>query len=274
MKFDFARIEKQIAGFNARLGTGNNIPKAADSSSVKDSAAPLDLNASRRDSSSRIMLEGNYRLSGALIRRGAPLDIYVRGTVTFAPGTYIYGPVRIVSTGPIVIPQDAHLEYAIIYSRMSIEVLSTTGSKVQLISPEVTAGRGARLDYPSAIVSYVFPTDDAKGESRKIALAEDCEIDGCVMMNRRAVQLNDPELIVVGSASKVVGSVYCGEKMTIDGEVIGTVMTEDFYFYESPTRYYGWMRGGVIDRASLPASYLIPIGFETPSLRLEVLDWI
>jgi hypothetical protein len=51
------------------------------------------------------------------------------------------------------------------------------------------------------------------------------------------------------------------------------VMTNDFYFYEQPTQYYGWLRSGRIDRSALPAGFLVPPGF-SEKVHLEVLDWL
>jgi hypothetical protein len=55
--------------------------------------------------------------------------------------------------------------------------------------------------------------------------------------------------------------------------VIGTVIADDFYFYESPTKYYGWLRGGSIDHMALPKGFLIPPGFSSDK-QLAVIDWI
>jgi hypothetical protein len=59
----------------------------------------------------------------------------------------------------------------------------------------------------------------------------------------------------------------------LDGRVIGTVMTKDFFFYQAPTKYSGWLRTGSINRKILPQGFLMPVGFSS-NPQLDVLEWL
>ncbi len=92
-------------------------------------------------------------------------------------------------------------------------------------------------------------------------------------MVQRTIKMTDDDGIVLENGASITGAVYCGEKMTLDGTVVGTVITNDFYFYQSPTRYYGWLRSGTIDRRALPKGYMMPIGLSSDK-QLAVIDWL
>lgn len=280
--FDFVELQMQVEIFDSLLkAAGDNGLLLTSSAPARPAGGGYDFQKMVEGAGPEIVLDRDQVFSGKMVRPGGPLKILVLGAVTFAASAIVYGPVQILSTGPITIPSNVRLEYTILYSQDSIEVLSASECKAQLISPRIAVHSNARLDYPSSIVSWVSPDSViawqdtvAPVEPRTLTLMENAVVEGAVVMNKRPVSLENPELIVLRQASKVIGLVYCDEEMTFDGTVIGTVVTNDFYFYESPTRYFGWIRGGVIDRSCLPEAYLTPIGVTEGNIELDILDWI
>lgn len=280
--FDFPELQTQIEIFDSLLrAAADNASSATWADILQTPSNGNDLEKIAKHNLTQVVLEGNQDFFGKLVRHGGPLRIIVLGSVTFSIGATVYGPVQILSTGPMTIPSEVHIEYPILYSQTSIEVLSSSECKAQLISPKITMDKNARLDYPSSLVSWVSSDSvnllqemDAKTEARTLTLLENAVVEGVVIMNNRPVPLEDPELIVLVPTSKVIGVVYCGEDLTFDGTVIGTVITNDFYFYESPTRYFGWIRDGTINRTLLPEAYLTPVGLTEADIEFDILDWI
>ncbi len=275
----FSELGSQIEKFDSLLNAAqtSDLPKAELPHAV---SGEVDVSVLSAESVEQVVLDGNQILSGSLTRIGRPLRIIVLGNVTFSTGTTIYGPVQILSAGAVEIPSGTRIDYSILYSQSSIEMLSYAKCKAQLIAYRITLDGDAKLVYPSALISWLplegsTSEEDTPGiEPRSITLSTRVVVEGSVLMNKRPVAIEDPELIVVGPESKVIGMIYCGEEMTFDGTVIGTVITNDFYFYESPTRYFGWIRDGTIDRSLLPESYLTPILSAEGSFELDILDWV
>jgi hypothetical protein len=79
-------------------------------------------------------------------------------------------------------------------------------------------------------------------------------------------------MIKVGDNAHVVGLVYSTNRTSISGTVDGMVMTDHFYFYESPTTYINWLKNARIDRTTLPEDFKIPVAF-TNEPRFEILQW-
>ncbi|NIT61401.1 MAG: hypothetical protein GWN00_35910, partial [Aliifodinibius sp.] len=50
--------------------------------------------------------------------------------------------------------------------------------------------------------------------------------------------------------------------VTLTGRVNGTVITERFHFYYSPTDYYNWIRDGVVNRRKLNRHFKLPVFFD------------
>ncbi len=280
--FELPELLMQINAFDSLLkAAGDNDLAAGGEDAIIQLSTCDNLGEIAGDKSTLIVLEGNQDFSGKVVRQGHPLRILVLGSVNISAGAAIYGPVQVLSTGPMTISSDIHIEYPILYSQKSIETLASCECKAQLISPNITIGRNSKLDYPSALVSWITPDSiisgedtTGKSEPRALTLLEGAVVEGAVLMNPRANPLKDPDLIVITPASRIIGSVYCGEKITFDGKLTGTVITNDFYFYESPTKYFGWIRNGLIDREHLPAACLTPVGLVEDDAAFRVLDWI
>jgi hypothetical protein len=71
----------------------------------------------------------------------------------------------------------------------------------------------------------------------------------------------------------VTGVVYSTTRIESDGDIMGSVLTNDFYFYEEPTTYLGWLKRGSIDRVNLPAWYSAPIGVGEGEVPMTVVQW-
>jgi hypothetical protein len=109
--------------------------------------------------------------------------------------------------------------------------------------------------------------------SQGIVIKEQARVEGFVGMIMKGNIIHPEPVVVVSSGATVTGAIYSDGKITLDGTVLGSVLTHDFYFYEAPTTYLGWLRGGIIDRVNLPKGFLAPIGF-CSTFHLDVLDWL
>jgi hypothetical protein len=237
--------------------------------SVEGTRFPRSLDLTQLNGSvSNIDIQGDAVIYGSIIRREKPLTVAVRGSLTISESTSALGLITLISSAALTVPNIVNLEHVILVSEQSIEVRERSTLVGQLIAPKVKIGQNASLLYPSAVVSIAEPAD-----SQYIDLEQGVRVEGIVSLLGLSPTGPTKKLVRLSPEAHVTGCVYSEDMLTLDGEVRGTVITRNLYFYEAPTIYHGWMRMGMIDRPSRPEGFLLPIGFSTTS-QLTVLDWL
>jgi cytoskeletal protein CcmA (bactofilin family) len=178
--------------------------------------------------------------------------------------------VSLFATQEIIVSGWANIEHAILMSGKSIELKPGSTILGQVLSPLVKVDSGAVAKYPSAIIS--FPVDSV-GERQKIEILGGAHVEGLVALVGTSPSSPQDNIVEIQPRAVIIGAAYSENRMTLDGTVIGTVFTKDFYFYEAPTQYLGWVRNGVIDRSALAPSFLVPAQFPGAD-QMDVLDWL
>jgi len=254
----FAKIQKGEAQISSSWGNS----KYVGSSFILD-------NNSVTDELNSIVVNGNLVINNYVKRRPKPLYILCN-RVIFEQGAELKGLVAILSREEIVVPHNVSIQSAILFSSTLVQVDSNCTFSGQILAPAVEISSGARLDYPSTVVS--FQSDDSKIAGQGITLRNGSLVEGALALLTEGNLPIQNTLINIEPGAKVTGAVVCEGAITLDGSVAGTVLTKEFYFYEAPTVYMGWIRTGHINREELPLSYLVPTGFGK-SNKLDVLEW-
>ena len=129
----------------------------------------------------------------------------------------------------------------------------------------------AYLTYPSVLYSQ---KDTYAGGSRSaISLNDQAIIDGTILYPFEPSLINQEQLkVTVDTTALVRGAIYNSGLTELFGTIHGTVITDQFYFYESPTSYFNWIKDATIDLTQRPSGFVIPVGF-SESPRYEILDW-
>lgn len=269
--FENLLLREEIGRFDDLLVKGS--PSSSRSVSILkgDEHMPMEICGDAvPDSSDLLTISGDAVLRGSLVRRARPLIIVVRGNVTIAGSAELKGLVAVVADKHIRILRGASTLHAILYSKMKIEQEAGSEITAQLIAPRIIIEEGARTMYPSVVVSYsstIVQDPDASVTLKKMA-----RVEGSVLCIGSRAETKNPSLVIESGAT-VVGLVYCRGIITLEGRVFGSVFASDFYFFESPTSYFGWIRNGIIDRTALPSRFLAPLGFSQRT-QLNVLDWL
>jgi len=222
------------------------------------------------DSTASVRIGGNVTLGGNVARREHPLRIAVNGRATLGAGVSLRGLVCLSSSQEMYVSGGANMEHAILVSRKSIQL--ETGSVVlgQLISPIIEIDSGSTAKYPSAILS--FPVDSMR-QVQRIRVHSGARVEGLVALAGTGPSSLQENIVEIEPGAVIVGASYSENRTTLDGTVIGSVFTKDFYFYQPPTQYLGWIRSGIINRTALPPGYLVPLLFTTAS-QMDVMDWL
>jgi hypothetical protein len=217
-----------------------------------------------------VVIKGNAIIDNALIRREDPLYIVIDGELTFGTDVRIDGVVCIASSQSMRIHRTAHIDGSILYSRKEVIVEPDAIHSAQIIAPSIQIETGAKMLYPSALISYIKKDNNA--QQKGITIKNNTKVEGTIIVSAEE-STNSSVFLNIESAAKISGFIISNNPITLDGSVDGGVLTKDFYFYESPTTYLGWLRSARIDRDALPKSALMTVGIDSLS-QLQVLDWL
>jgi len=217
-----------------------------------------------------VFIKGEAQIDGILTRREDPLYIIIEGNAAIGVNAHIDGLVCIASYGIMRVYNTAHTDGIVLYSRKEIIIESNAKISSQVIAPSVIIEPGASISYPSALISYVRKNNNEPQKGIKIENGG--QVEGSVVVCVEDIASNDVLLDIEPSA-KISGFVISNTIMTFKGSVDGCVQTRDFYFYETPTTYYGWLRSARIDREALSKGALMTVGIDGLS-KLQILDWL
>lgn len=109
------------------------------------------------------------------------------------------------------------------------------------------------LKFPSLLAAF----------NNGITIDNGSVINGTIMLNTSAEPVTDDNKIIISSDCRVNGFVYSNHYTEINGQVYGTLMTDNFHFYLSPTTYINWINGATISRPAFKGTFIIPVGLDT-----------
>lgn len=155
---------------------------------------------------------------------------------------------------------------------MLIEIKDQAQINAQLVSRgRIVIKDQAYLSYPSLV--YSSSTTYLGEQPEVIHLQDESTVDGMVIYPVETGAFNREQFrIKIDEEATVRGSVYNLGQTELVGSVYGSVLTKQFYFYESPTSYINWLKDAEIDHSKIPKEFVAPIGF-SDSTRYTLLSW-
>ncbi len=224
------------------------------------------------DSIDVVTVPGNAALTGHLTRRMRPLDIMVDGNASVENGARFDGLVAVKAAGEISIKKGAVLTNALIVSRTSIRLMESAVVTGQFIAPSVTVDSNAVARYPSLVMSLPAAAKST-AKRREVVLLGNASVEGWVVLGSQKSNQGVEDIVMIWPRASIKGLLRSDALCSLDGSVTGMVHVRDFHFYQSPTRYYGWLRSAKIDRTGLPTGFLVPPVFSGKP-EYEVLQWL
>lgn len=198
-----------------------------------------------------LIVEGNLLLSGAM-KLPDFSEIIVKDSL-FLSGELSGNFIQIYAGDFLSISEDVQL---------SAQVISGGGIEVS---------DQAYLSYPSVL--YSQKEAYAGGLRSVISVNDQAMVDGTIMYPFEPSLINQEQLkVTVDTTALVRGAIYTQGLTELFGTVHGTVITGQFYFYESPTSYYNWIKDATIDVTQRPTDFILPVGFSS-SPNYKILDW-
>lgn len=269
--FDGSLLKEQIALMNVVLRKTKK--EAANDSHAMiietNNGSPVSLQGIP-DSIESVIVFGSAVIHTEITRREFPLNVIVHGSLVLQQGAIVQGLISLLSTTNVSIPPGVEIQDAILCSLTAINLEPGADVIGQLIAPKIIMQGTSRAEYPSVLVS--IHVDDTSRVQQQVVLENGSLVEGTVMMLEATYNESSTDLINVAQGARVTGLIYSEGKVTFDGSMTGCLIAKDFYFYQAPTTYLGWLRAGTIDRSQLPKSFLMPAGFS--SERGGVLDWL
>jgi cytoskeletal protein CcmA (bactofilin family) len=211
------------------------------------------------DSAESVDLSGNTVFARKLIRHDRPLTVRVQGSLAITGSAVVEGAIAFFVRGGVRIERGARIENVVVMSGDSIVVENGVTMRGQLIAPLIRVDENCTFTYPSVLCSS--PLSGAKGQHMELAAGVRCEGMVILFSGTGTASPGQPgtgNLLVLHQGATVLGAIYSEGPVTLDGTVIGSVMASDFFFYQAPTSYLGWLRSAHIDRSGLPDGFAVP----------------
>jgi hypothetical protein len=214
--------------------------------------------------------------AGAIVRgdypdRSKDLTVIVKGDLTIHSSARLRGDYCLVATGTVTIHPGSKIEGGFIVSMKEILIEDGGDICAQCVAPVIKVEKGSRLRFPSVL----YATDPSGVDTATLHLdvKPGSLVEGMIALSTTRDGELSSNLLKIHPGARVTGVVYSTTRIESDGEITGSMLTNDLYFYEEPTTYLGWLRRGSIDRVNLPAWYSAPIGIGEVRAPLAVVQW-
>jgi cytoskeletal protein CcmA (bactofilin family) len=181
------------------------------------------------DSDAEIILE-NINLTGNFILKSEKM-IRVKGSSKLKD---------VIIIAPIVIVDD-----------------NVKGSFQVIASRTIEIGRGAVLEYPSALMLFdENVSSDTNQAQAIIKLSENARLDGNVcFLKQYELMSNFRTNVLFEKGVSVTGQVFCSGNLEIRGKVSGAVFVNQFVVNEAGSVFVNHINNGVIENVSIPEVY-------------------
>jgi len=235
----------------------------------------LDLNSESVSSytGQSLYVSGNVTITCDSLFTCPPI-IICSGDVTIQGSGYLIGEMEIAASGKVIIKDQVEMQDCILYSRQEIDVSGQCRVQGQLLcAHDINIRENTVLSYPSVVYCDGWVKDRAVwGE---IEIKDQAVVQGMVIMNTEQKDLSkkrNETNIYIDKNAKVIGAVYSSNYVTLLGTVYGSIATDVFHLYISPTTYKNYLKDTTIDRTQLPDVFLMPFALDKDPV-LQVLRW-
>jgi len=198
-----------------------------------------------------------------------PLTLISKEKLTINSSLKLDNHIQILSNKSIIIKGKVNFENVLFYSPENIIISNPNYFEGQVFSENsIQINRNSRLDYPSVLVVYT------EKDTGSIQLYPGSNVSGSIIYLTEKDTLLFGQYrgkIVIHENAQLNGLIYSDNFTTLSGHVNGTVITDRFYFYYSPTNYFNWINGATIDREAIKSNFKLPIFFKSSGNYLTPL---
>lgn len=193
-------------------------------------------------------------------------DLIIRGPVTYNAFS------RFIAGGNLSLSGDIMGEHGLFYAAGDLIIDGREPFSGQFLSARdiLISGR-TYLKYPSVV--YIKGATENGIRKGRLEVIGSSIVEGTMMIPAPGEVISqDESRLVVGEGATVRGSIYNTGQTELHGEIFGSVLTLQFYFYHSPTSYINWLKDASIDINRRPENFVVPLGF-SDQRKFEILTW-
>lgn len=164
-------------------------------------------------------------------------------------------------------------QHTLFYAGKSLQIGGAAKISCQCISGnEIVIRDDAYLQYPSFL--YTEQEYNSTPQNEIIHIRGNSVVDGTIVYPAGQNQFSTENFkIKIDEKALVRGGIYTLGQTELSGKVYGSVLSRQFYFYESPTSYINWLKDVDIDISQRPEDYVIPVGFNNRP-KYKVIEWM
>jgi|GEM_PF-5914415 len=158
------------------------------------------------------------------------------------------------------------LKDVVLFSNAPLHFQSIRAEQLQVISSHEVTLKGNSILTDNSIILSV-PEENGIG----ISIGGQTTIDGSICLINDGTKPEDwLSIIRISEGVELTGLLYSDWLLNLSGEITGSCVTSRFYFYQSPTHYFNWIRNATI-RQNDNVPLAIPLIFEISSIGKSVI---
>lgn len=195
-----------------------------------------------------------------------PLILIAERPVRISGPLRFENDVRFFSSAEIIFQDAVRLNDVMVFSPQ-VTIIDCSTRFTQVFAEQQIELAGASIaGYPTLLCLFDSHNDG------QLLLTGSCRLDGwAVLAEKIPEQKRTDNLVWIGPDAEMNGLVYSENRTTFEGIVNGTIITDTFYFYDSPTGHTNWINGGRLYRDQVRSPFHIPIFFEGDAAGLTTL---
>lgn len=208
----------------------------------------------------------------SFVRMPDDITIFVAGNLILNGNIKFGKYTKIIVRDTLQVEGNITGQHILLYSGKSLEVGAAVKVSCQCFSGNEIIVSNAYLQHPS----FLFTQQEYNSIEQKeiIHIRENSIIDGTIVYPVEQNQFSSENFkIKIDEKALVRGGVYTLAQTELSGTVYGSVLSRQFYFYESPTSYINWLKDADIDISQRPEDYVLPLGF-TNQPKYKVIEWM
>lgn len=214
------------------------------------------------------------------------LQIYADSTVSLPPNlTFIVtgdlilnGSIkfnmlsRFVAGGDLKIVGNVTGHHGLFFSGQDLRIESDKPFSGQMLAERnIILSDNSYLKYPSVV--YLNAPVNKGIRQGKLLLEGQSIVDGTLIIPApNKILTEDKTRLIIGNQATVRGGIINTGQTELHGQVLGSVLTMQFYFYRSPTTYINWLKDVTINVTKRPKNFTVPLGF-AQERRYHILAW-
>ena len=210
-------------------------------------------------SDDRLQVENDLVLTDeVVISTSSVRSLFVGGSAEIGGRSRLIGPIEIVADRSIVIKDSAAMDMVLLYAEDSVVLAGNCRFSGTIVCRgRISVRDDAALVYPSLLLLRV---DESSESNDGIFLSSSYPLESTCYASLADTSVSSQKcMILVDTATTLTGYLVSDGRVDLRGQLIGSVITEQFYLHLPPTTFVNWVKDCYIDRNMLSFNPVLPV---------------